>query len=378
MNIRTALPRRHTAHTLVWITLAALAVRAVLVPVESGDYRDFLHPWFEELRTYGGLAAVGRPVGNYMVTYIYILALLTHLPLPDLVTIKLVSVLGDVLLALVCRRFARSVTDSKRAADAAYAAALFLPSVVLNSAAWAQCDSLYTTALIACLLHLHEDRPARAMLAFSVGFVFKLQSVFLAPVLLAALVAKKVRFRHLLIVPAVYGLAVLPAFWAGRPLKELLLLYVGQAGTYRALSMNAPNWYAWLPAGCENAAVGAVGVLLAGALTLGAAMYAARRGNFLRGAPLIRFALFSLVWVPFLLPHMHERYFYPADLLTVLFVVCLPRERRVPLLVPLCSAALAVRFLCGAVWISPGALALPMLAAALFCAGALRRGAGGK
>ena len=29
MNIRTALPRRHTAHTLVWITLAALAVRAV-------------------------------------------------------------------------------------------------------------------------------------------------------------------------------------------------------------------------------------------------------------------------------------------------------------------------------------------------------------
>lgn len=319
-----------------------------------------------------------RPVGNYMVTYIYILALLTHLPLPDLVSIKLVSVLGDVLLALVCRRFARSVTDSKRAADAAYAAALFLPSVVLNSAAWAQCDSLYTTALIACLLHLHEDRPARAMLAFSVGFVFKLQSVFLAPVLLAALVAKKVRFRHLLIVPAVYGLAVLPAFWAGRPLKELLLLYVGQAGTYRALSMNAPNWYAWLPAGCENAAVGAVGVLLAGALTLGAAMYAARRGNFLRGAPLIRFALFSLVWVPFLLPHMHERYFYPADLLAVLFVVCLPRERRVPLLVPLCSAALAVRFLCGTVWISPGALALPMLAAALFCAGALRRGAGGK
>ena len=188
MNIRTALPRRHTAHTLVWITLAALAVRAVLVPVESGDYRDFLHPWFEELRTYGGLAAVGRPVGNYMVTYIYILALLTHLPLPELVSIKLVSVLGDVLLALVCRRFARSVTDSKRAADAAYAAALFLPSVVLNSAAWAQCDSLYTTALIACLLHLHEDRPARAMLAFSVGFVFKLQSVFLAPVLLAALV----------------------------------------------------------------------------------------------------------------------------------------------------------------------------------------------
>ena len=77
--------------------------------------------------------------------------------------------LGDVLLALVCRRFARSVTGSKQTADTAYAAALFLPSVVLNSAAWAQCDSLYTTALIACLLHLdvykrqaRGNRPAAA------------------------------------------------------------------------------------------------------------------------------------------------------------------------------------------------------------------------
>ena len=375
MHTRFCLSRRVRSHMLVWITLAALAVRALFLPVESGDYRDFLHPWFEQLRACGGFAAVGRPVGNYMVSYIYILALLTHLPLPDLISIKLVSVLGDVLLALVCRRFARSVTDSKRAADAAYAATLFLPSVVLNSAAWAQCDSLYTTALIACLLHLHEDRPACAMFAFSVGFVFKLQSVFLAPVLLAAFLQKKLRVRHVLIVPAVYGLTILPALLAGRPLKELLLLYVGQAGTYRALSMNAPNWYAWLPSGYENTALSALGIALAGALTLGTAIYAAHRGCFLHGTPLIRFAIFSLVWVPFVLPHMHERYFYPADLLAVLFVVCLPREKRVPLLVPLCSAALAVRFLCGAAWISPGVLAVPMLAAAAFCVGSLQRGA---
>ena len=56
----------------------------------------------------------------------------------------------------------------------------------------------------------------------------------------------------------------------------------------------------------------------------------------------------------------------------------LPRRHTAHTLVWITLAALAMRFLCGAVWISPGALALPMLAAALFCAGALRRGAGGK
>ena len=163
----------------------------------------------------------------------------------------------------------------------------------------------------------------------------------------------------------------------GRSLWDLLTVYFSQAGQYSMLAMFLPNLYTWL--GDSTAAeISRAGVMLAGGVVLCAVFFLYRRGFPLSPANLVSTGLFFALLTPFLLPHMHERYFYPADLLAVLFAVCLPREQRVPLLVPLCSAALAVRFLCGAVWISPGALALPMLAAALFCAGALRRGAGEK
>lgn len=84
---------------ILWITLAACMVRVPFLWLKSGDYIDYLHPWFEQIKQNGGLNAIGMPVGNYMVSYIYLLALLTYLPLPDLFSIKLVSILGDVVLA---------------------------------------------------------------------------------------------------------------------------------------------------------------------------------------------------------------------------------------------------------------------------------------
>lgn len=87
-------------HSLIFITMLSLALHIILLPVQSGDYIDFLHPWFMELKQHGGVYAIGEPVGNYMVSYIYILALLTHLPVPDLISIKAISFIGDIFLAI--------------------------------------------------------------------------------------------------------------------------------------------------------------------------------------------------------------------------------------------------------------------------------------
>ena len=73
------------------VTIVALLARFAFFAYPSGDYTQFLQPWFEELKAAGGLAAIGLPVGDYMVTYLYILALLTYLPLPGIVSIKIVS-----------------------------------------------------------------------------------------------------------------------------------------------------------------------------------------------------------------------------------------------------------------------------------------------
>ena len=356
-----AYARFFAPYSLVCITIASLVVRMLLFPVRSGDYIEFLHPWFEELKTHGGWKAIGRPVGNYMVSYIYILAALTYLPFPDIVLIKFVSFFGDVALAWECKRFAYVVTKDDRTAKAVYCIILFSPTVILNSSAWGQCDSIYTCAMIACLVNLQEEHPNKALIAFAIAFIFKLQSVFLAPVLFAALMQKRVNLLNFFWIPFIYTIVILPAHFAGRPLKDLYFLYVEQAGTYQALSMNAPNLYAWLPNGFESRILAALGIACAGIAVCWLAWYMRKHAVPLKNTMLLRASFLSFVWIPFLLPHMHERYFYPADILAILLFACTEKERPAILVVPFCSLLLTVRFIFGAVWISPMVLSIPML-----------------
>jgi Gpi18-like mannosyltransferase len=48
-------------------------------------------------------------------------------------------------------------------------------------------------------------------------------------------------------------------------------------------------------------------------------------------------AAFSLLLVPFVLPHMHERYFYAADMLTIVLAFFRPRWAFVAVLVQVVS-----------------------------------------
>lgn len=344
------------------ITLAALLVRCAFFWYPSGDYTEFLRPWFEELRAAGGLAGIGRPIGDYMTPYLYILALLTYLPLPSIVSIKMVSCLGDIALALYGMRAAKLVTKDALTARAVYTALLFLPTVWLNSGAWGQCDSLYTAALLACLCGFLQQRPGKAALAYGVALAFKLQAVFLAPLLILLWVKRKVKLRHLLWVPAVYLLAILPAFVCGRPLSELLTIYLRQTGTYTQLSMGAPNLYAWLRPGQEQLFTVA-GVALSGAAVAATVFFLSRKSGAASGPFLLNASYLFVLMLPYLLPRMHERYFYPADVFSVLyfFSVPAPKQRRVAAVTVLCSFFTTCRFLFGWSWVQPAWLSLPLL-----------------
>ena len=149
----------------------------------------------------------------------------------------------------------------------AYAVVLFLPTVVLNSAAWAQCDAMFTSALVACLYYFLIDRPNRAVLAFAISFVLKLLAIFFAPLLLLLFLKRKVKFHSLLIIPAVYILSIIPAAIMGRNLWDLLTVYVSQSKLYTSLCMSIPNLYAFL-GNVASAPLGKAGVIFAGGVVL--------------------------------------------------------------------------------------------------------------
>lgn len=105
---------------------------------------------------------------------------------------------------------------------------------------------MYTAALLACLYYLLVNRPNRAVLAFSIAFVLKLQAIFFAPFLLLLVLKRKIKLRSLVLIPAVYILSIIPAAIMGRSLWDLLTVYVSQSKLYTSLCMSIPNLYAFL------------------------------------------------------------------------------------------------------------------------------------
>ncbi len=214
---------------------------------------------------------------------------------------------------------------------AAFAAVLFAPSIFFNSALWGQSDCIFTTFLIAALYCLLRNWAGRALLFFSIAFSFKLQAFFLLPVFFVLWAKGKLPLKYFLLLPAVYVALCLPALLAGRPFYELLTIYLEQANTYPRLTSSAPNLYQWLP---DDAKVfGRAGLIFAVAL-VGSLAYACLKSDAPWGKHFtLRLALASALLVPFALPYMHERYFYAADCLAIVYGFYFPRRFYVPLAV---------------------------------------------
>ncbi|MFJ3303240.1 glycosyltransferase 87 family protein [Streptomyces sp. NPDC086549] len=354
-------PRRQTADSTVlalaaYTTVAvALLVRILLLPFESGDYVTFLEPWYWHIVSHGGFQTLADPsFSDYNVPYLYLLTALTYLPLPSLAGIKWISILFDLALAYHSFRIVSLLRPTQRwTAFGAATVVLFLPTVVANSAWWGQCDAMYTAFLVGGIHHVLRRRPWWACTFFGIALAVKFQAVFLFPFLLVLVLVGRVPWRSLLAIPAVYLALDVPALLLGADPGKLLTVYARQADTYHYLTVNGPSLYQFVAVpGDDTDAVRSAGVLVAGvlvALLIGLAVWSLWRGR--RGGPdsgpgmpgltdtrIVLLAACSAIVVPFLLPSMHERYFFTADVLTVLAAFLLPRQLwYVPVLVQLAS-----------------------------------------
>ena len=285
------------------------------------DYQDFLSVWAAFFRDNGGFAAVALPKGNYNVPYLYFLAAISYFRVPDLYLIKLFSLLFDVLLAWGGLRLAKVLTgpDSLRPL-AAFSALLLLPTVILNGAYWGQCDVIYGALILHALASALGKRPAGSVILLGLAFAFKLQSVFLIPLWCAFWFLKRVKFWHLLLFPAVNVAVTLPALLLGKPVGDIVRIYLGQLDEYsQYLTMNAPSVYAFLPYGWEVDVnlVAKVGIAFTFLLVAMLLLTLFRYRALVTDSALLTSAVILAIGVPLLLPHMHERYFFLADVLAL-------------------------------------------------------------
>ncbi|MFC8450198.1 glycosyltransferase 87 family protein [Kitasatospora sp. NPDC057223] len=368
----------------IGVVAAAIGLRWLMFPAESDDYRYFLHPWYEFIAGHGGFQALkDTGFADYNVPYLYVLAALSHLPVQDLAGIKTVSTMFDLLAAYLTFL----IVDLRRPGHswrpyAAGAVVLFLPTVTANSGWWGQADSVYATFALAGVHAVLRRRPWWACTLLGIALAFKLQAVFVFPFLLVMLLTRRVPWRALLAVPAVYLLLDVPALLVGADPGRLLTVYARQTGTYPALSMNAPSVYEFFQVGDYTDAVRTAGVLVTGLVVLalvtlvvvrrpgrGPLPGPGGRGRELTDTQIVLLATCSVVLVPFLLPSMHDRYFYLADVLSVIAAFHVPaRLWYLPVLVQVSSFGSYLHYLAPEVgnYLTMGFLAA-LMALALGC-----------
>jgi Gpi18-like mannosyltransferase len=194
---------------------------------------------------------------------------------------------------------------------------------------------IYTCAFLGTIHELVKGRTISVLVCYGIACSLKPQAIFLAPFLGGLFVKRRLPWRHILMPLWVYLLCGMPAILAGRDFIEILFHY-GHVKNIPGLTLGATNWYQWLP--ISESAVIELGGWVLGVLAAAIIILKMQRKTALAPVPwMISTALLSCATLPFVLPGMHERYFFSADALSVLYAALIPNGWRIMALIQACS-----------------------------------------
>ena len=294
---------------------AAMLARVSFIDHVSSDYEIYLSDWLARFGAVSFSEGMKQNIGEYNVLYQYILFIITRLGVPALYAVKAVTFVGDAFLAGAAAHLAGK---GGRQSAAALCAVLLLPTCVIDGGMFAQCDSLYAACAMWGLCHALSGRRTQSAVCFALSLAFKLQAVFILPVAAVLWCGRRLRLADALTFLGTLVLCALPALAGGKSVQQILSIYIGQTGLYHGLTYNAASFFGLMnTAGLDPYAYGNFGMALAiGALALLLAC-AAPRAERMDGWDYLHLSLLMVLLMVFLLPRMHERYFFMADILAV-------------------------------------------------------------
>ena len=327
---------------LALVVILAVVARIPLYSKKSGDFNSFLQPWYQQCYE-NPKAFLASEEADYTPTYMYFLVFISWFRVkPDsvayLYTLKTISVIFEFGTAFLIFWMCKFIFKKPNwLVLLSVFLALFIPQIILNGSFWGQCDSIFTFFIVLTLFLYYKKQPIWAAVAFGVSFAFKLQSIFFLPVLFLLWLNKKYRFWYLLLIPVVYILLMIPAMICGRSFVSCLTVYGTQAGEYVYLSLNAPTIYAFVypsmvtNSSVEKELVPAATVIGLAAITI-ICVFIFLTHKDIQNEEIIKIAYMLALFAPFMLPKMHDRYFYLAEVLAVLYLFINPRKWYIPAL----------------------------------------------
>ncbi len=332
------------------ITILSMGIRLFLRSIVSDDMAGFLLPWYEEIKSNGGMTGLSKQVGNYNLLYQFIIAIITYLPIKPMYAYKMLSIIFDYFLALSVAGLVHELSSDNKGKKAifAYAFVILSPIVFLNSAAWGQCDAIYVTFLVLSLWCLLGDKYKRAFIFLGLSFSFKLQAVFVIPFFLAYYFYKK-RYTifYFFTIPCVMLLTALPTIIIGnRNWLAVFGVYKTQVGAYKYQYMNYPSfWALFTPADQGWYHVTAI-LLTIGILGILFFVWNGKREKFTK-RQFLEMAFLTMYTCVLFLPSMHERYGFSYEILAIAIGVLDKKKIPIAIILSLISLCTYGRYLNG-------------------------------
>lgn len=308
------------------IFILSILIRISVFKFVSGDANASLLPWFRSIKNGGGFSSLGNQVGDYNILYQELIAIFTYLPFKPLYSYKMLSCIFDYLLAILMAIIVYEFDENKSKFKPmlVFVITILFPIVLINSSLWAQCDSIYCFFVILSLFLLYKDKTIQAFLCFGVAIAFKLQAIFVLPVFFLIYFKKKnYSIINFILIPITMIFVSIPSFFFGRNIKQVFSIYLNQTNLYAAMYLNYPNLWGMLNRNnpekfypmLKNFAI---------LITLAILMLEI----FIVLHKKIKLSLKNILIITFLmvytcvimLPCMHERYAFVAEIIAILIV----------------------------------------------------------
>ena len=311
------------------ITLLGIFVRYVGRDIISGDMETAFLPWFKVMKDGGGLAALSKQIGDYGLLYQTIIALLTYIDINPLYLYKILSVFFDFLLAVSIAYFIYNCglntvftgNDKEKSFCLTYAYVLLLPTVVMNSAFWGQCDSIYTFFLLWSVWLLYKEKFQLSFFALGCSLAFKLQPILMFPLFVYSYFSrKKFSIFNVFITACTFWLSGIVVYLQRQRAFDSVGIYSNQVVMFKRMWMNVPSIWAFISDDYNRFHLLAIGLtfIILGIVLLMVITGKKKINSFKQMMELAIFVEWTCI---IFLPAMHERYTYVMDLLLLMLAI---------------------------------------------------------
>ena len=306
------------------IFLISMLFRIFFMNIKSDDYLLFLSNWWNKINEYGGFNSLKYIIGDYPDSYMFLLCIGASITKNSLIFIKVLSAIFDVLIFLFGYKIIKYF--SKESANKYSWILILLPGILVNSAILGQCDSIYTAFVLAFIYNILKNHNKLALSFFGIAISFKLQSLFIAPVILYLIVTKKIKIYDLFFIILGFILPFIPSILIGKGLIENIKILMFQTSEYNYFVKSCPNIYSLFLLNYKqiNTFLKYSLAIIVGMIAIFISLHKYKDGY--NDTTFIYKSFLISTIVVFLLPSMHDRYFYLSNILGILYCIIVSKK----------------------------------------------------